>query len=87
MLGVVIWSCKASGRAIVWCSDSKDLAYYEGRKLQRGPAPIIETGDLVEVEIATRGILRRATKLHLIEAGYMPDLVDSLNVRTAIAAA
>jgi hypothetical protein len=87
MLGVVIWSCKVSGRAIVWCSDSKDLAYYEGRKLQRGPASIIETGDLVEVQIAPKGPLRRATVMRLVEAGYMPDLVDSLQVRTAIAAA
>lgn len=87
MLGVVIWSCKVSGRAIVWCSDSKDLAYYEGRRLQRGPAPIIETGDLVEVTIAPRGILRRCTSLRLVEAGYMPDLVHTLQTRAAIAAA
>lgn len=87
MLGVVIWSCQRTGRAIVWCSDHRDLAHYDGSAPGKPPARI-DVGDLVEMAFVEDCSVRRCTDLRVIEQGYMPDVVSELRGRrTAIAAA
>lgn len=87
MLGVVIWNCHRTGRAIVWCSDHRDLAHYDGPAA--GTEPLrIDVGDLVEMSFLPDSSVRRCADLRLIEQGYMPDVVSELRGRrTAIAAA
>lgn len=78
MLGVVIWSCQRTGRAIVWCSDGRDLAHFDGAGCP-GPAEVLAAGDLVEVAFAPGLPVRRCTRLRLLESGYMPEVADQLH--------
>lgn len=91
MLGVVIWSCQRTGRAIVWCSDHRDLAHYDGPA--QGTSRVrIEVGDLVEVALMSEKSVRRCVSMKLIEAAYMPEVASELKCQSrrqaiAIAAA
>lgn len=77
MLGVVIWCCHTTGRAILWCADHRDLAHFDARST--GMTPIsVDVGDLVEMSLHTEGTVRRCMALRLIEAGYMPEIADDL---------
>lgn len=87
MLGVVIWSCQETGRAIVWCADHRDLAHYDGAS-RSGSRVGVQVGDLVEVSLMTEKAVRRCTGIKMIEAGYLPDIAENLKGRTrGIAAA
>ncbi|MEH7829174.1 hypothetical protein [Gemmobacter denitrificans] len=84
MLGVVIWSCQRTGRAIVWCSDHRDLAHYDGA----GTSVLrIEVGDLVEVTLMREKSVRRCVDMKLVEAAYMPEVAQNLRGRPAAIAA
>ncbi len=87
MLGVVIWSCRETGRAIVWCADHRDLAHYDGAP--RGLTRVcVEAGDLVEVALMSDSAIRRCRSLKMVEPGYFPEIANELKGRTrAIAAA
>lgn len=81
MLGLVIWQCQNSGRAIVWCSDHRELAYFDGKpRLGRVVEPL-DIGDLVEVEIRSHGATRRCVSLRLLQAAFLPNVVDDLKAR------
>lgn len=87
MLGVVIWRCKNTGRAIIWCSDHRDLAHYDG-EVAGEAALSIEVGDLVEATLMPSRSVRRCIDLKLVEAAYMPGVAHELTGRKqAIAAA
>ena len=89
MLGVVIWTCQHTGQAIVWCSDGRDLAHFDGAGAAAS-AGLVAVGDLVEVSFGAAAPLRRAASLRLVEAGYMPEVAQHLHSavrRHAIAAA
>lgn len=87
MLGVVIWSCRETERAIVWCADHRDLAHYEGTP--RGLTRLgVEAGDLVEVAFKSDSAVRRCKSLKMVERGYFPEIAEELRGRRrAIAAA
>ncbi len=88
MLGVVIWTCQNSGRAIIWCSDHRELAHFDGKSDGHGPVMKIEVGDLVEATFMPTRPIRRCTSLKLVEANYMPSVATELTARPhAIAAA
>ena len=87
MLGVVIWSCQTTGKAIIWCADHGDLAHFDGTG--SNPAQIlVAVGDLVHVTLIRSSAVRRCARLELVEQGYMPEITDHLRTRPrAIAAA
>ena len=80
MLGVVIWCCQTTGRAIIWCADHGDLAHFDGVPA-RADGPVLVVGDLVEIDLQVLGSVRRAARLRMVEAGYMPEILDSLTAR------
>ncbi|GGW21717.1 hypothetical protein GCM10011452_03430 [Gemmobacter lanyuensis] len=87
MLGVVIWSCQTTGKAIIWCADHGDLAHFDGAGSMTG-AVMVSAGDLVDVTLMRSSAVRRCARLELVEAGYMPEIADHLRTRPrAIAAA
>ena len=80
MLGVVIWCCQSTGRAIIWCADHGDLAHFDGFT-PRADRIVLGVGDLVDVEVQMLGSVRRCARLRVVEAGYMPEILDSLTER------
>ena len=59
MYGVVLWSDARSNKAVFWCEDHGDLAYFQG-----DPATVNQTtscfdaGDLVQFEVYHEAKLR-----------------------------
>ncbi len=78
MHGVIIWYCEKTGRAVVWCDDSGDLAYAGGFADWRAPTQVVAIGDYVAFEMRLSGGSRSCMNLRLLEKGLAPDLADAL---------
>ena len=47
----------------------------------RSDRVVLGVGDLVDVEVQMLGSVRRCARLRVVEAGYMPEILDSLTER------
>lgn len=65
MLGLVLWSDGAARRALIWCEDHGDLAWYESE----GTAASVCAGDLVHVALDRTEGPRRAHALWIVARG------------------
>ncbi|WP_270732971.1 hypothetical protein [Shimia sp. Alg240-R146] len=53
MLGVVLWHDTKSNRAVIWCEDHGDLAYFDGyEELRDCDIAQIGAGDLVRFDVS-----------------------------------
>lgn len=77
MLGVVIWKCSETGRAVVWCADHQELAHFEGDV----SVSSAEVGDLVRIELLQAETVRRCIQMDVLERDYMPAVADVLCAR------
>jgi hypothetical protein len=83
MYGVIIWSDQALGRAVIWCEDHGDLAFYGGEadssiadsSIKVNP---MEPGDLVFFELREDNKLRLALNPRLVAADEYPTLTHDL---------
>jgi len=65
MLGVVLWCDSAALRALIWCEDHGELAYYQAG--EAGAVPVaVEAGDLVHVVLSATHGMRRARTLRVV---------------------
>lgn len=62
MFGVVIWVSPASGTALLWCEDCKDLAVLEPSEVPANDGGGVDVGHLVRVDVCTTG-LRRVSRV------------------------
>ncbi|MFD3189079.1 hypothetical protein ACFMPD_02250 [Sedimentitalea sp. HM32M-2] len=76
MLGLVMWSDKQYGKAVIWCEDHGDLAFY--RRDKEDPV-VLTAGDWVEFDEACRSELRVAENPRLVnnEGGAMAPVATS----------
>ncbi|UWR20945.1 cold shock domain-containing protein [Sulfitobacter sp. S190] len=75
MYGVVLWSDTSHRKAVFWCEDHGDLAFYN----PEGPsAEGFGAGDMVQFDIEQAPKLRRAINPRLIDRQGHPDLPDQL---------
>ncbi len=76
MIGIVLWSDKSAGKAIIWCEDQGDLAYYcEANDRLRIP---VSKGDWVQFDLAEEGNLRLAGNARVLDGKTYPDLSEML---------
>lgn len=77
MYGVVLWSDAQENKAVIWCEDHGDLAFY------RQPIDALEValdaGDWVQFDMTTDRHLRFAHNPRLIAEGVYPELADVLS--------
>lgn len=79
MFGVVLWSDSEERKAVIWCEDHGDLAFY--RDEARGDAPLpLDTGDWVQFDLTTDRNMRFAHNPRLLAEGVYPGLADALGV-------
>jgi hypothetical protein len=72
-LGVVIWSDADDGRAVIWCDDHGDLAYYSGED-----DAVFAPGDLVRFRVERDLAMRRAFEPELVQSAQYPSLPGQL---------
>jgi len=75
MYGVVLWTDQRQNRAVIWCEDHGDLAFYRGAE---GGDAAMAAGDLVEFNLRDTGDMRLADTPRLITQRSHPTLSNEL---------
>lgn len=78
MLGVVLWSDAKVGKAVFWCEDQGDLAYYETAPSKASGHDFFDAGDLVQFEVSVDQHMRRASNASLVKEKACCELPDQL---------
>ncbi|MEP5385962.1 MAG: hypothetical protein ABJQ23_21405 [Shimia thalassica] len=83
MLGVVLWSDSLDNKAVIWCEDQGDLAYFNGGTDTPVDIVDLDAGDLVQFELQQERHLRYAKNPRRIEQGAYAHLPGDLQAATA----
>ncbi|MBD3663055.1 hypothetical protein [Sulfitobacter aestuariivivens] len=72
MIGVVLWCDAEAGKAVFWCEDQGDLAYFEDPALPGIASEVFfDAGDMVQFDVTNESRQRRARNPRLLqEQGY-----------------
>ncbi|MGR3367174.1 MAG: hypothetical protein ACU0CC_04725 [Sagittula sp.] len=81
MYGVVLWADASDTKAVIWCEDQGNLAYYTAAEEDIHEGPALDAGDLIQFELSECANFRRADNLRRVGAGYAPDLAQNLRGR------
>lgn len=85
MIGIVLWSDPADRKAVFWCEDQGDLAYFEDLDLADAAQDFFYAGDMVQFEVSSELRLRKAHDPKLLYEQTCSDLPDALRRNAAIA--
>ncbi|MBU3001549.1 hypothetical protein KO491_17035 [Roseovarius nubinhibens] len=77
MLGVVLWSDVKDNRAVVWCDDHGDLAFYKPGKTTADRA-VFQPGDLIQFELREASQMRIVARPQMLARDSHPNLADEL---------
>jgi hypothetical protein len=77
MYGVVLWSDEQEQKAVIWCEDHGDLAFY--RNDDGTNACELDAGDWVCFDMTMERSQRLAHNPKLIHEGVYPELADALS--------
>lgn len=78
MFGVVLWSDTNDRKAVIWCEDHGDLAFYGSAQEVPLPELALDAGDLVQFDLTEEQHLRFAHNPRLVSEGVCPDLAGAL---------
>ncbi|MCH2164322.1 MAG: hypothetical protein MK098_06675 [Marinovum sp.] len=78
MCGVVLWSSIEEGRAIIWCEDHGDLAFYHADQTDVHLGGMLDAGDLIDFDVDDDSDHRLATNPRLLVEDHAPRLPQGL---------
>lgn len=78
MFGVVLWSDPRACRAVFWCEDQGDLAYYAADPLLEPEAAAFCAGDMVQFDVSAKSEYRAASNARLVTHRARETLQDDL---------
>lgn len=81
MFGVVLWADASDRKAVIWCEDHGNLAYYTAPEQSVHDSVALDAGDLIQFDIREEPDCRRARNLRRVNAGFAPTLVRNLRGR------
>ncbi len=84
MLGVVIWSAEAESKAIIWCEDHGDLAFFGQSTHKAVSAERFDEGDLIQFDLAEMDNLRFARNPRRIATHHCSDLSSVISTVTQL---
>ncbi len=76
MYGAVLWTDQGSDRALIWCEDQGNLAFFDG--YENGFPPSFEAGDLVKFKVMDGRGMRLAFDVEVVATEEYPYLADGL---------
>lgn len=76
MYGVVLWSNSSEDKAVIWCEDHGELAYY--RQTERETRVTLDAGDWVQFDVTMERHMRYAHNPRLVAEGLFDGLAQSL---------
>ena len=77
MIGVILWSDAPLTKAVIWCDDQGDLAFFSNRAGTE--CAELNPGDWVEFDVTLSGNIRVAENLAIVLEQGSPDLADRLS--------
>ena len=78
MFGVVLWSDASAGKAVIWCEDQGELAYYTPTEDSLHEGPELDAGDLIQFDLSVHKNIRKASNPQLVVQSHSPSLPDKL---------
>lgn len=66
MIGVVLWSDASDRKAVFWCEDHGDLAFYEQADGGLDPEAFFDAGDMVQFDVRIEANMRQARNARLV---------------------
>lgn len=78
MFGVVLWSDQIRKRAVIWCEDHGDLAFFSGDDETAMDGAAMEPGDLVQFDVRSERHMRLASNPKLVATDEYPTLANDL---------
>lgn len=78
MFGVVLWSDRQRNRAVIWCEDHGDLAFFKGEGADGAENSDIEPGDLVQFDLRREKHMRLASNPRVVASEEYPTLARDL---------
>lgn len=78
MLGVILWSDPETRKAVIWCEDHGQLAFYHPDPAQVRVAEELAVGDLVKFELRQDSNLRYAHNVILVSGKQYKDIAENL---------
>lgn len=82
MRGVILWANAQDNKAVIWCEDHGNLAYYSQADHSGHLGNTIDAGDLIQFDVTDMANFRSASNLQRIVDDYAPDLPFNLQVVT-----
>ena len=78
MYGVVLWSDHKDSKAVIWCEDHRNLAFFKKDIGSDGCATDFEPGDLVAFDLREENNLRLAVDPYVVAPHEFPSLAREL---------
>lgn len=78
MFGVVLWTDENDEKAIIWCEDQGDLAYYSQHDGEDHNPVALDAGDLIQFDLCEERNCRMARHLCRVETCHAPSLAHDL---------
>jgi len=85
MMGVVLWSDPYDQKAVFWCEDHGDLAYYDASMVAAEGQNMLGAGDMVEFDLSVERKTRRAHNARVVTQRMCNGLPDDLRKTAASA--
>ena len=82
MYGVVLWTDARDSKAVIWCEDQGNLAYYSEPSRDATTGVALDAGDLLQLDMREEAACRRARNIQRVEPGHAPGLPSSLRSAT-----
>jgi len=83
MYGAVLWADRCSNRALIWCEDHGELAFFEGEPSDSTKASKFEEGDFVAFKIRDGRGMRLAFEVEVVATEEYPCLAADLRCATS----
>ena len=78
MYGVVLWADDSDSKALIWCEDHGNLAYYSAAEQNIHEGLALGAGDLIQFDVKETPDFRSVRNLKHVNAGFAPDLAHNL---------
>ena len=81
MYGVIIWSSHQQDKAVIWCEDQGDLAFFDQAESCCQLPKRLSAGDLIRFDISRMSDHRTAENLQIVAHGECRALPEELQRR------
>ena len=79
MIGVILWRDVADTKAVIWCEDQGDLAFFDGLNDSVDPDVILDVGDVVRFDVTLARNMRLAQNVTRLMDNWGSTLLDALS--------